>query len=145
MSRLQLDLDLYTGGDLVASVVEANRKRFEGGSRHFRVIDLCTDSLPRADLLLCRDALIHFSNQDIWRALDNIIASDVDYLATTTFPATEHNVDQVTGMRWRHLNLEAAPFHLPPARRSLTDSHNRADQVLSVWRVDDLRVWRAGR
>lgn len=139
MCRLALDIDKYVGGDIVPSVVDANRHRF-GDERHeFRVIDLCVDPLPSADLLLCRDAWIHFSYEDIRRSIANITRANIEFLATTTFPETTANTDVVTGKYWRHLNLEAAPFHLPPPMLSLPDNFNRPDQVLSIWRVSDLR------
>jgi hypothetical protein len=139
MSHVQLPVERYIGGDLVPSVVERNRTRFADERHEFRVIDLCTDRLLDADLLLCRDALIHFSYADIWRALQNVARADITYFATTTFPATEQNEDLVTGIEWRHLNVEAAPFGFPPPLTSLPEGFNRADQVLSVWRVADLR------
>jgi len=138
MRHVDLPVDRYIGGDLLPSIVERNRARF-GSERHqFREIDLCTDRLPDADLLLCRDALIHFANADIWRAINNVARSKITFLATTTFPATPRNKDLISGIRWRHLNLQAAPFNFPPPLTSLPDGFNRPDKVLSIWRVSDL-------
>ena len=138
ISHVALPIDRYIGGYIVASVVDRNRTRFADGRHEFRVLDLWNDPLPTADLLLCRDALVHFSNADIWRALNNIVSSDITFLATTTFPATTTNVDLITGIGWRYLNLQAAPFNFPPPLMSLPEGFNRLDQVLSVWRVSDI-------
>ena len=119
MSRVDLPVKRYIGGDLLQSVVEANQRRYADERHAFCVIDLCGDPLPQADLLLCRDAWIHFSYVDIRRALANICRAEITYVATTTFPETKRNEDLVTGIRWRHLNLEAAPFDFPPPQRSL--------------------------
>jgi len=97
-------------------------------------VTVLVDNGPRT-----RDALVHFSNADIWRALNNIVSSDITFLATTTFPATTTNVDLITGIGWRYLNLQAAPFNFPPPLMSLPEGFNRLDQVLSVWRVSDIR------
>jgi hypothetical protein len=140
ISHVDLPIHRYIGGDLVASVIERDRARFADEGHEFRVIDLCNDPLPSADLLLCRDALIHFSNADIWRALDNIAQSDITFLAATTFPATETNSDLITGIGWRHLNLQNAPFNFPLPLMSLPEGFNRPDQLLSVWRVSDVPV-----
>lgn len=141
MSQLDLPVERYIGGDIAPSVVEAARVRFGDERHHFSVIDLCTATLPDADMLLCRDALIHFSLADISRALDNIRRANITYLATTTFPDTAANEDIVTGVRWRRLNLEAEPFNCPPPLISLTDNvFHRPDKVLAVWRTDDLRA-----
>jgi hypothetical protein len=139
MSRVDLPVTRYVGGDLLPSLVEANQRRYADERHEFRVIDLCRDPLPPADLLLCRDALIHFSYADVWRAIANICSAEITFLAATTFPQTERNKDLVTGTRWRHLNLEIPPFNLPPPRLSLPEGFNRADQVLAVWPIDQLR------
>jgi hypothetical protein len=139
LSTVELPIDRYIGGDLLPDLVENNRRRF-GDERHtFLVIDLCRDGLPAADLLLCRDALIHFSDADIWQALKGIAAAEISFVALTTFPATSTNEDIRTGIGWRYLNLEVPPFELPPPLLTLPEGYNRPDQVLGVWRVESLR------
>jgi hypothetical protein len=137
MSQIDLPVERYIGGDLVPAVVEENEARFGNAQTEFRVIDLCVDALPAADLLLCRDALVHFSYADIWRAISNVLDSEITFLATTTFPGTKENADLVTGIHWRHLNLEAAPFRFPPPLRSLREGSE--ERRLGVWRVSELR------
>ncbi len=140
MSHVDLPVERYIGGDIVRALVDENRLRYGSPERDFRVIDLCVDPLPHADMLLCRDALIHFSFADIWRALENIRRAEIEYIATTTFVATEVNADQATGRGWRHLNLQAPPFEFPEPMRVIDDNFNREDQRLCVWRVTDLRA-----
>jgi hypothetical protein len=65
MSHTDLSLERYIGGDIIAALVRWNQERFSNPRRTFMLIDLCTDDLPDADLLLCRDALIHFSFKDL--------------------------------------------------------------------------------
>jgi hypothetical protein len=137
MSQIDLPVERYIGGELVPAVVEENEARFGNARIEFRVIDLCVDPLPAADLLLCRDALVHFSYADIWRALENILAGEIAFLATTTFPGTKENADLVTGIHWRHLNLEAAPFRFPPPLLTLPEGSE--ERWLGIWRVSDLR------
>jgi hypothetical protein len=137
MAHADLPVDRYIGGDVVPALVHENEARF-GDARHvFRVLDLCADPLPAADLLLCRDALVHFSYADIWRAVTNILEAEITFLATTTFPMTNKNIDLATGIHWRHLNLEAAPLHFPPPLRALREGS--IERRLSVWKVGDLR------
>lgn len=140
MRHMDLPVDRYIGGDLVPALVERNRTRFASARHEFCEIDLCTTPLPSADLLLCRDALIHFSYADIWRAMDNVARARITFLATTTFPATATNEDVISGIGWRHLNLQAAPFNFPAPLASLPEGFNRPDQVLSIWQMDDLHV-----
>lgn len=138
MSNTDLSLERYIGGDIVAALVRQNQERYSDPRRTFMLIDLCTDDLPDADMLLCRDALVHFSFEDIWRVISNIKKARIQYVATTTFCATKVNTDQPTGIAWRHINLEAAPFSFRRPFIKLVDDFNRPDQILGFWRVKDL-------
>src|SRR5688572_4903717 len=62
----------YIGGDVLPELVDANERQFGGPARRFMTIDILRDRLPEADLLLCRDCLVHFSFDDIRAALANI-------------------------------------------------------------------------
>ena len=138
MSQVDLPLERYIGGDIVSPLIRQNQERFSDPRRTFLLIDLCIDELPAADLLLCRDAFIHFSYTDIWRAIANVKDAGITYIATTTFPATETNTDQLTGIPWRPINLEAAPFSFPQPFMKISDHFNRPDQILAFWQVSDL-------
>ena len=62
MSRLDLGLERYIGVDIVAELIELNRQKYRiEAVREFRVMDLVRDRLPAADLILCRDCLVHLS------------------------------------------------------------------------------------
>lgn len=76
----------YLGADLLPELVAANVDR-TGQPERYRQLDLTSSPLPAADLLLCRDCLVHLSFADIDRALANIRRSSIRYLLTTTFPA----------------------------------------------------------
>ena len=142
MHTIDLPVDTYIGADLIPDLVARNRERFAALNRHFEVLDLTCDLLPKADVLLCRDCLVHFSFEDFGRALANIKRSPIRFLLTTTFPNTTVNEDITTG-DWRTLNLERAPFNFPPSLALLnehcTESDGRyADKSLGLWRVEDL-------
>src|SRR5262249_44319665 len=95
-----------------------------------------------ADLVLCRDGLVHLSAADIWRALRNFRRSGADYLLATTFIGDRVNVDIATG-EWRPLNMQRPPFAFP-APAALIDERCRhtggiyADKRLALWRFEDL-------
>lgn len=138
------DIDLgrvqYLGADLLPEVVAQAAAR--SPARRFVVLDLTTSALPEADLLLCRDCLVHLSYEDIGRALAQIHRAGLTYLLATTFPAETKNIDVVTG-DWRPLNLEGPPFAFPPPLELLnegcTENGGRfADKSLGLWRVADL-------
>jgi hypothetical protein len=62
IGRMKLDLD-YIGIDIVHSLIATNKRRVAGGelAGRFLVGDITRDALPRADLILCRDCLVHLS------------------------------------------------------------------------------------
>lgn len=143
MQHVVLPIVRYIGGDIVPQLVELNREKYGRDDREFIELDLTSDRLPTADLLLCRDALVHLSYDDIFSALRNIQRSDIDLLLTTTFPECEQNVDIRSG-DWRLLNLERPPFNFPQPIQMLNEQCTEGngayrDKSLGLWKVEDLR------
>src|SRR5438132_1940977 len=101
IGRMKLDLD-YIGIDIVPSLIEANRRRVAGGesSGRFLVADITRDALPRADVILCRDCMVHLSFDNIVRAVARFRMSGARFLLVTTFPEWEGNRDCEDG-DWR--------------------------------------------
>lgn len=142
MSETALAGVTYIGVDVVPALVESNRERYQTPSRTFFHLDITSDHLPHADLILCRDCLVHFSYRDVWAALRGFRASGATYLLTTTFLRHTANRDIVTG-EWRPLNLELAPFEFPPPLRLIDERYTLelglfADKSLGLWRLADL-------
>lgn len=97
MSTVDLGDVAYIGGDLLPELVEANVRQHAAPRREFRVVDLLSAELPHADLVLCRDCLVHLSFADAQRALANITRSGARWLLTTTFPAQDANEEHRDG------------------------------------------------
>ncbi len=112
MKNVESDLTRYIGADIVDGLVRENRRKFSSPERTFVVLDLLSDDIPAADLILCRDCLPHFSFADITVALRNIVRSGSKYFLTSTYPSRKENRDIETGS-FRPLNLQAAPFNFP--------------------------------
>jgi hypothetical protein len=141
MQSVPLEGIQYIGADIVKPLVAITAARYGNSSRQFLVLDLVSDELPLADLVLCRDGLVHLSFRAIHRAIRNLIASHATYLLATTFPGRA-NQDCVTG-EWRALNLEAPPFLFPPPLRLINEGCTEAagafaDKSLGLWRIADL-------
>jgi hypothetical protein len=141
LNTVPLDLD-YTGGDIVATLVSTNQERFGGARRRFVRLDLTADPLPRADVVLCRDCLVHLSFDHIRQAFDNLRRSGSTWLLTTTFLEHRENVDIESG-DWRILNLTRAPFNLPAPEGVLVEGCLEgegayADKALGLWRIAEL-------
>lgn len=129
----------YVGGDIVASMVADCQRRYGNANTRFVELDITADSLPKVDLWLCRDVLFHLSNQDIFRALENLLASDIQWLLTSTHPECARNSDVPTG-HFRLLNLRLPPFALPPPITEIDDwIAGYPVRKLALWRVQALR------
>lgn len=142
LEEARLPVASYCGVDIVEAVIAANRRRHGAPGRSFLCLDLRREPLPRADLVLCRDCLVHFSFRDALAALANFRASGARWLLATTFPSLRDNRDAVTG-EWRPLNLQLAPFHLPPPVTLIDEAGSdqegrRVDKQLGLWRLADL-------
>lgn len=133
---------LYTGADIVASLVENNHSKYAGEHRQFILANLLTDELPAEDLIFCRDCLVHFSFRNIELALQNIRRSEARYLAITHFPEEAENHDIITG-GWRPLNFCRAPFHFPYPQILINEKCTErggafSDKSLAIWQVEKL-------
>lgn len=142
MKHVDLSPFDYLGADIVADVVERNRKHERAGVR-FMHLDLINDPLPKVDLIFCRDCLVHFAYRDLKTALANICKSGSTFLLTTTFPARDRNNDIATG-EWRPLNLMIAPLHFPAPLIVINEKCTEADGIfadksMGLWRVADIK------
>ena len=144
MKEVELGEIRYIGGDVISDLIKRNRELWSGPLRTFERLDLAYSPLPRADVVMCRDCLVHLSNATILAALRNICTSGAHYLLTThyTFRALPANNDIPTGS-WRRLNFELAPFYFPPPRRFIVEGSTEhageaADKTLALWPVDEI-------
>ncbi len=143
LNLVPLDLD-YMGADIVPALIAENERRYGGAGsrRRFMHLDLTNDALPRADVVLCRDCLVHLSFDNIWRAFGSLRRSGSKYLLTTTFVEHDENRDIEDG-DWRMLNLERAPLNLPPPEIVVIEGGTEGDgsyddKALALWRIEDL-------
>jgi SAM-dependent methyltransferase len=134
--RVDLDGIEYTGVDVVAQIVETNRRRYGGTGKTFLRLDLTREQAPPVDAILCREMLIHLSLDDGFKVLKNFRRSGAAYLFITTYPAVRENIDICTG-HWRWLNMELPPFGFPPPIELIVE-HDRVGRSLGVWRICDL-------
>ena len=129
----------YLGGDIVNFMVEDNQSKYP--NREFRVFDLTTDTLPNVDMLFCRDCLFHLSEDDIKKVFDNVLASNVKYIMTTSYiDSIGYSNQNIQTGAFREINLEKAPFNLPAPIDLLDDGPmGRIERRLCLWNVQDLQ------
>lgn len=144
MDRVDLGGIRYIGADIVPSIIAENERLFGSDSRRFLELDLTRDRLPDADVLLCRDCLVHLSYANIGRVFDNIKRSNIRYILMTTFPGRGDNEDVEDG-DWRPRDFEAPPFDFPPPRLTIVEECEEEggsypDKSLCAWAVTDIRA-----
>jgi hypothetical protein len=106
------------------------------------VLNLIKDPLPKSDLIIVRDCLVHLSNKDVINAIKNIKSSGSKYLLTTTFTNLSLNSDILTG-EWRPLNLLCAPFNLSNPllviNENCTEGNGEySDKSMALWEIESL-------
>lgn len=123
----------YIGVDIVPALIVRNRQLYQTEQRTFAVQDITTDQLPSADVILCRDCLIHLSFKSIKAAISNFKKTRATYLLCTTHTSVTDNIDCPDGS-WRNVNLLLPPFNFPqPLRLFVEDAE--FGKCLGVWRL----------
>lgn len=136
MRHVDLGAVRYIGADIVPDLIVRNRRLYGGDGRAFLVLDITKSRLPRADVILCRDCLIHLSFARIRAAVANFKRSGATHLACTTHTSVRENSDCPDG-GWRNVNLELPPFNFPrPSKLFVEDEE--LGKCLGVWRLRDL-------
>ena len=141
MKEIDLTGINYIGADIVSDLITGNRE-YSSENISFRVLDLTKDELPKSDLIICRDCLVHLSFKDIYLAINNIISSGCKYLLTTSFTSCELNYNIVTG-DWRVLNLEKYPFNFPKPLLTMNENcteanGNYSDKAMLLWEINKM-------
>ncbi|MEY3880548.1 MAG: hypothetical protein RIQ94_1344 [Pseudomonadota bacterium] len=145
MKETALGVEEYIGIDIVEKLVENNNQQFGSPSHKFFCLNIADDELPKADLIFCRDCLVHLNYDDIYKVIANFKRSQSRYLLTTTFIDRKRNVNLIGKDIWRTLNLQLAPFNFPPPlmliNENCTEVNGRyADKCLALWQLDDLVI-----
>ena len=61
----------YLGVDVAVEIIESNKIKYESNNIKFQVME-SYKSLPRADLLICKDVFQHLSQKEIYNILENV-------------------------------------------------------------------------
>lgn len=139
----------YLGGDIVVDLIKENKQNNTINNVNFIQFDILNNIPSNFDLIINRDCLVHFKNQDVVLALKNFIKSDSKFFASTTYPNLKENFISKLPDNWRPINLCAAPFNLPDPYLLLNDdngeteldedlnSHNK--KYMGVWKIESLK------
>lgn len=129
----------YQGFDIVPELIESNRRKYQTPTIRFGCLDLIKDTLPAADLVICRDCLFHYATRYVIKAIQNIKRSGSIYLLTTTYSSAAGNTEiESTGL-FRPINLERPPYDFPTPIRTI-DGGGGDGRSLGLWRLSEIRL-----
>ncbi len=133
----------YTGLGIISSVIVGNRRDYGDENRKFLEANLIEGPVPRADLILCRDCLVHLTFEQCASVLKTFKASGSEFLLVTTFTTRASNPRLAENGFWRSLNLQLPPFSFPEpvdiiVERCTEVDGAYADKSLGLWRLADL-------
>jgi hypothetical protein len=137
----------YVGMDIVEEMVAENTRRHGSDTVRFLAGDITRDALPAADVMLCRDALIHLPDALVWEALENFLRSGIPALLLTTHGVGDNAVLATAG-GYRPINFGLAPFAFPAPLLQIPDDLGSHQKHVCLWtaaQVADVRRQKRGQ
>ena len=124
----------YHGYDIVSDLIDWNRTRYP--HYQFTMLDSTQQVMNQADLIFCKDLILHLKSIDIAATLRNFKLSGSRFLLISNNAGTENQELEATEPgAHRNVNLTAAPYELPAPIWST--------QYMALWSLDaiDLTVF----
>ncbi|HLP88328.1 MAG TPA: class I SAM-dependent methyltransferase [Nostocaceae cyanobacterium] len=140
MKEVDLSGIHYTGVDIVSEIIEQNQQKYAQDHINFFTKDITKDPLPQADLIICRDCLVHLPFYYGYLALKQFQATGARYLLTTTYPETTKNQDVPVGS-WRAINLCLPPFNFSEPMlllKEISAGKGKSDKSLGLWKLEEM-------
>lgn len=143
----------YIGIDIVDELITKNIARYATDHVQFYCLDI-VDSFPtqNADVLLCRDCLVHLSYESAFKVLEHFSKSNIDYILLTTFTNRERQNNNFSDVfNWYPMNLQKYPFNLPMPEYVINEecpecNGEYRDKSLALWSrreiASHVSVWR---
>ena len=147
----------YIGCDIVKPLIEVNKEKYANKYREFLHVDIIDDTCPDADLVFCKDLIIHISNNNVKKLVNNIKNTRAKYFMSTTaflpkvimpggkvgtVEVPETNVDLPLDaehgylMGDRTINLFLDPFCFPDPLYLVGSPHHF--QMMALWETKDI-------
>jgi hypothetical protein len=137
MDKINLNVDKYIGVDIVPELIESNTKKYASETISFLCADIATETLPTADLIICRDCFIHLPTRMIHSALANFVASGARYIFITNDLSAKSYHDIPLGS-FRKINFMEPPFSFPQPDFVITENHSGQRQ-LCLWTLNTIK------
>lgn len=150
MKKIVNSLEYYKGTDIVDDLINEVNKKYGTDNIKFEVSDL-TKEFPYTgdefDAILLKDTLVHFPDEEVFKALKRIKESGIKYLIMTNFSKIDENMPIQAFGQWRPINFYLSPFFF---EKSIVDINERnethiwkenilQDKCLSMWETKNLK------
>ena len=143
---LKLKYNCYVGIDIVVDIIKNNNNKYKSNKIKFECGDIMTSTLPKSDIVFCRDCLVHLNLEHIKQAIENIKISDSKYLVMTTFTNKNNRVFiDINDGEWRPINFNLPPFNFPDPKLIICENCEQLDgrymdKSLGLWEIKDLSL-----
>ncbi len=127
---VQWDKTRYLGIDIVPKIIKTNRERFTSTTVSFLHANALDIELPKADLLLCKDMLMHLPNTDIITFAQK--CKNFKHCLITNNIGNVINEDKPVG-DYRSIDLTAAPFHMQGVKTLTYPTDHGTKQVFYLY------------
>jgi len=142
MSAVDLTGVKYIGGDISKELVDDVKAEFGGTGRRFVHLDLASDKLPKCDMIMVRECLIHLVDPVRWAVIENIHKAKIPYLLLTV-DLIDTNIPLEQNGQHRNFNPMLAPFNFPAPVHHIPESHDVLD--LADLTAADAGPWKRRR
>jgi hypothetical protein len=117
----------YRGFDIVSEMIEWNKQRYP--DYDFQTTDVTINILPQADLIFCKDLILHLRDKDVAATLRNFKRSRSRFLLITNMTGCKNSeLNSSLPGDFRHIDLLAEPYNFPTPIWS--------SNYLALWSLD---------
>lgn len=101
----------YLGVDVCKFCLNIIPNSIKSTNITFQQLDICHDNIPRSDLFICRDVLIHLDHDDILKFFHLLKKSKTKWLIVTSFNLPNQHLKSKHENACKH-NLSLEPYNL---------------------------------
>jgi len=101
----------YLGIDVVEAVIADNLAGYQASDRNWEIADIRTCEFPECDLLIIKDVLIHWTNQEVRDFFKRDLRAKY-ILVTNDDRVGDTNIDINVPGEFRDIDITKAPFHI---------------------------------
>lgn len=125
----------YHGYDINEVMIEEIKQKYK--EVDFSYFDVVHETLPKTDLIICRDCLFHLTTEDGVNTIKNFKESGSKYLMSTTFDYVDKNFDlQNAHERYgvRRINIKISPYNLGESIEKIYEPV--FDRYFCLWKIN---------